>query len=100
MNPEGWYCDPFGSHEHRWFSAGWPTNLVRDAGRESHDAPPVGDYVGPLVEIEDTAVNGEDLLYSDNPETRAYDPTGTSWALRHGIRGLSIGMEQKRRRTY
>jgi hypothetical protein len=39
---EGWYTDPFDQHEARWFSAGVPTSLVRDAGTESHDAPPDG----------------------------------------------------------
>jgi hypothetical protein len=100
MTPEGWYCDPFGCHQHRWFSSGWPTDLVRDAGHESHDAPPVGDYVGPLVESDDTAVNGEDLLHSDNEATRAYDPSGTWWDLRHSYKGWQIGMGPKSRRMY
>lgn len=34
---EGWYVDPFGRYDERWFSAGVPTTLVRDAGREAHD---------------------------------------------------------------
>jgi hypothetical protein len=38
--PEGWYADPFGRHEQRWFSAGTPTALVRDRGAESLDEPP------------------------------------------------------------
>jgi hypothetical protein len=37
---EGWFTDPFGRHEARWFSAGTPTNLVRDGSTESHDDPP------------------------------------------------------------
>ena len=37
---EGWYYDPYEHHEHRWFSNGRPTSLVRDQGFESHDAPP------------------------------------------------------------
>jgi hypothetical protein len=27
---EGWYRDPYGIHQDRWFSAGTPTSLVRD----------------------------------------------------------------------
>lgn len=37
---EGWYTDPFGRHEARWFSAGAPTKLVRDGTAESYDPPP------------------------------------------------------------
>jgi hypothetical protein len=45
---EGWYFDPFQRHEARWFSDGTPTSLVRDAGLESHDAPPADAYSGQL----------------------------------------------------
>lgn len=38
--PQGWYRDPYAIHEDRYFSAGQPTKLVRDGGRESHDALP------------------------------------------------------------
>jgi YD repeat-containing protein len=34
---EGWYEDPAGRHEYRWFSAGRPTDLVMDAGKTSRD---------------------------------------------------------------
>ena len=54
MEAEGWYRDPFGAHEDRWFSAGQPTDLVRDAHVEAHDAPPQSTYEGQLVEIDDT----------------------------------------------
>ena len=33
----GWYPDPFGRHEIRWFSQGEPTSMVRDGMVESHD---------------------------------------------------------------
>ena len=39
---QGWYQDPYAIHEHRYFSAGLPTKLVRDGGHESYDAPPDG----------------------------------------------------------
>ncbi len=37
---EGWYTDPYGRHEARWMSDGTPTELVRDRGVESYEAPP------------------------------------------------------------
>jgi hypothetical protein len=40
MRSQGWYRDPYGNHDDRWFSGGRPTNLVRDHGSESYDAPP------------------------------------------------------------
>jgi hypothetical protein len=33
----GWFPDPFGRHEIRWFSQGRPTSMVRDGNVESHD---------------------------------------------------------------
>lgn len=35
---EGWWSDPTGRHDHRWYSAGLPTKLVRD-GRTVSDDP-------------------------------------------------------------
>jgi len=40
MEAEGWYLDPYGLHEERWYSNGTATSLVRDAHVESHDPPP------------------------------------------------------------
>jgi hypothetical protein len=34
---EGWYQDPAGCHEYRWFSQGVPTDLVMDAHATSRD---------------------------------------------------------------
>lgn len=49
MNPQGWYKDPFGVHEARWFSQGRPTALVRNGSEILRDRPPPdGDYDGPL----------------------------------------------------
>ena len=39
MQPQGWFRDPYGTHDDRWFSDGTPTNLVRDQGLESYDDP-------------------------------------------------------------
>jgi hypothetical protein len=35
---EGWYADPSGRHQERFFEYGQPTQLVRDVGHESYDA--------------------------------------------------------------
>jgi hypothetical protein len=37
---QGWYTDPTRAHELRWYSAGAPTDLVKDGAVESRDAPP------------------------------------------------------------
>ena len=39
---EGWYRDPFGMHELRYYSGGRPTRLVRDGGREFYEPPSGG----------------------------------------------------------
>ena len=66
---EGWYRDPFGRHQDRWFSAGAPTALVRDGGVEGHDDPP--DVPAPMV-LERSAAHplagGEDLRRADEAE--------------------------------
>jgi hypothetical protein len=49
MSAQGWYRDPFGRHEDRWYSAGTPTSLVRDGGVEAADEPPPGEWPEPLV---------------------------------------------------
>jgi hypothetical protein len=36
---QGWYRDPFGTHELRHYSAGRPTRLVRDGGHEFYEEP-------------------------------------------------------------
>lgn len=33
----GWFDDPTGRHQQRWFSAGSPTELVHDNGIDGHD---------------------------------------------------------------
>jgi hypothetical protein len=42
MKAQGWYHDPYGVHEERYYSAGEATKLVSDCGIESHDPPPAG----------------------------------------------------------
>jgi len=45
----GWYRDPYGRHEDRYFSDGTPTKLVRDGDREAFDPPPDLPLPGPLL---------------------------------------------------
>jgi hypothetical protein len=67
MRAEGWYRDPFRLHTDRWFSDGRPTDLVRDHGVESRDAPPPEAFAGPLTESPETpAADGADLLRADD----------------------------------
>jgi hypothetical protein len=69
VNAEGWYVDPFGSHQARWFSDGTPTSLVRDNGHVGHDEPPSVPYEGtptPLPDIEED--DADDLRRADNEE--------------------------------
>jgi len=47
--PQGWFVDPFGIHDQRWFSQGTATALVRDGKSDSQDPPPDGVLPGPLV---------------------------------------------------
>ena len=47
--PQGWFVDPFGLHDQRWFSQGTATPLVRDGKYESQDPPPDEVLPGPLV---------------------------------------------------
>ena len=46
--PQGWFADPFGVHESRWFSQGTPTALVRDGRNEAQDPPPEPAWTGRL----------------------------------------------------
>jgi curved DNA-binding protein CbpA len=71
---QGWYRDPYGLHEDRYFSQGRPTKLVRDGERECFDLPPDQ----PLPEAElipagqpgGEAADGSDLLRVDQPSGR------------------------------
>lgn len=73
LRAQGWYRDPFGAHEARWFSQGRPTSLVRDADLEAQDGPPADVYIGPLQELDDDAAeNGEDLLRADDPASAPF----------------------------
>jgi hypothetical protein len=50
---QGWCVDPWRRYEHRWYSAGAPTSLVRTRGREARDEPagePSAELLLPEVE--------------------------------------------------
>ena len=64
---EGWYKDPFGRHELRWFSNGTPTALVRDGDAEGHDAPPSEPVEGPLEEAEEVPAVNETVRADEAP---------------------------------
>jgi len=77
QDAEGWYDDPYHAHQHRWFSAGSPTSLVRDGGVESKDAPPNKLMTATLVRaVNDsgTAADGSDLRRADDKQGGQYDP--------------------------
>jgi hypothetical protein len=66
VHAEGWYYDPYGIHSDRWFSDGYPTNLVRDRGVDSRDEPPPEEPPLPLVPVaEIQGSDGDDLLRAD-----------------------------------
>jgi hypothetical protein len=71
VSDEGWYLDPCGRHEQRWFSSGQPSPLVRDGGVEGHDPPP-----GPLphkpVPRPDAVQGTADLRRADEAEGDSY----------------------------
>jgi hypothetical protein len=75
---QGWYRDPYGVHQDRYFSAGTATKLVRDGDRESYDPPPDqplpgGDLV-PADEGAEETGNGSDLRRADGASAGPYDP--------------------------
>jgi hypothetical protein len=55
----GWYKDPYGLHELRWFSGGRATRLVRDGGATSNDDPPAEPFDGPLVAPDEVPLRNE-----------------------------------------
>ena len=75
MNEEGWYVDPFGRHEARWISGGYPTSLVRDGSAESQDPPPALPLPPELEPwASDPPGNGGDLKRADDAESQEFDP--------------------------
>jgi hypothetical protein len=80
VTEEGWYSDPFRVHEHRWFSDGTPTALVRDQGATSQDPPPEMPYLEPPRLIETpSSVAKDDLRRSNEEGPESVDPVGAAW---------------------
>jgi hypothetical protein len=81
----GWYRDPYGVHEDRYFSQGFPTKLVRDGCVESYDPPP-GRFLPELlipVPLAGPAVfNGTDLRRADDATRK---PPGRRTAMRPAL---------------
>jgi hypothetical protein len=86
MNAEGWYIDPFGHHEARWFSDGAATALVRDGGVEGHDAPPDSPITAAIERVPETApTDGSDLKRADDAEAGKFDPSTLTQAASDAI---------------
>jgi hypothetical protein len=79
MAEEGWYSDPFGVHQHRWFSDGSPTALVRDEGRTSTDQPPDAPYVDVPHLVEPTPTVGDGLSGGNQTGDSPVDPVDAAW---------------------
>jgi hypothetical protein len=76
---EGWYVDPYGEHDARWFSEGTPTSLVRDDSIESRDEPPERPFVGPLERPEPShTATASDMRRADDSSQPDYGQTGMS----------------------
>lgn len=75
MRAQGWYRDPYGLHQDRYFSDGQPTKLVRDGAEESYDPPPPEPPEGELVEVPEVEpTDGSDLRRADEREAQpAFD---------------------------
>ncbi|HXW39311.1 MAG TPA: hypothetical protein VEJ44_06415, partial [Acidimicrobiales bacterium] len=93
---EGWYDDPYRLHEERWISAGRPTELVRDHGREATDPPPDRPAPRPFVPaLHPSSDHGRDLRRADDAERQSRpgrlggsEPWGTDVAWRGALQGL------------
>jgi hypothetical protein len=83
LEAEGWFRDPYGVHQDRWYSIGRPTPLVRDDGVESTDpAPPGPAPGGPLVPAAaPPPVGNVDLQRADQAEQ---PPADASYARDQG----------------
>ena len=81
MAEEGWYTDPYRLHVHRWFSDGSPTNLVRDNGETSKDAPPESPYLEePQLVAAPSSRAEDDLRRGDDRQGETVDPVEAAWS--------------------
>jgi hypothetical protein len=92
-NAQGWYRDPYGLHEDRYFSDGAATKLVRDGGTEAYDEAPAGPApAGPLIPVEsapDEDNHGSDLRRADAAASQ--DPYSPAAAKRAAFDVFDIG---------
>jgi len=79
MPEEGWYTDPYRVHEHRWFSDGSPTWLVRDGGKTSKDPAPDTPYLEDPRFIEAPPTRAEDDLRRGGEDDQTVDPVDAAW---------------------
>ena len=93
-NARGWYRDPFGRHEDRYFSMGAPTKLVRDAGVESYDPPPRGARIRRPLEAANSRTrqnhsHGDMRRADDAQRQQVVDPCRKAFdaAIRHSSFG-------------
>jgi hypothetical protein len=78
---EGWYSDPFQLHEHRWFSDGTPTALVRDGGDTSQDPPSATPYVEePKPVASPPSIAADDLRRGGEAEDGSIDAVDAVWS--------------------
>ena len=93
QDAQGWYRDPYGLHEDRYFSVGAATKLVRDGDTESYDEPPDQPLPdAPLVPApspEDDEDHGLDLRRAD--EASSEDPYSAEVAKQRAFDVFDIG---------
>ena len=88
MKAQGWYRDPYGVHEDRYFSDGKPTKLVRDDSTECYDPPPPGPPKIELVEVsENQPGGGSDLRRADDYSAgpAVYNKKAAFWAAMDSV---------------
>jgi hypothetical protein len=82
MHEEGWYTDPFRVHDHRWFSDGAPTALVRDKGTTAKDPPPETPYLEEPGLIDSLPSQArDDLRRGDDASAPSVDPVDAAWTI-------------------
>jgi len=80
MSEEGWYTDPYGLHEHRWFSDGSPTSLVRDRGETSKDPAPDTGYGEEPKLVDAPPIHAEDeLRRAGGDQEQSVDSVDAAW---------------------
>jgi hypothetical protein len=91
---EGWYGDPAGRHEYRWFSQGTPTDLVMDRSRTSRDPTSAADLFQSM-DLKRQPDYGPLLRRPDEPDPDAVGPI-----IRSGIDPLGLRVVTTRMARY